>query len=353
MRILEINTESTWRGGERQTYYQLQGFKSMRMDVELLCLKNSLLAERCSKLGIPVNEVDVPFGAISFLAKHGKNYDIIHAQTAKGQSFAVLSRFFHRKPIVYTRRVDFVPRGIVSRRKYRNTDKVVAISGAIRDIIEKWTRKPVDVIPSAAVKRELDEERAKEFLLENNLDGKKIVATISALVPHKDHATMVKAIAELSQSRDDFIFLHFGDGVLRPEVERLIKNHNLEETYRLQGHVDNVEDFYSIFDVFVMSSREEGLGSSVLDAFLYKVPVVSTNAGGLNELLGGEETGNRRGVLCRTGDYKQLADGINKLLDNEKLVEKLSKTAHAHVLENHSLEKLSRKYLTLFEQLIV
>ena len=74
---------------------------------------------------------------------------------------------------------------------------------------------------------------------------------------------------------------------MRPALEAEVKRLDWEKNYRLMGFVQDVIPWFGVFDLFAMSSREEGLGSSVLDAFLYGVPVASTDAGGLRECVEG------------------------------------------------------------------
>ena len=169
---------------------------------------------------------------------------------------------------------------------------------------------------------------------------------MAALVPHKDPVTMVQAIYHLSQMRDDFMFLHFGEGVLQHEVEKEIACLNVSRWYHLMGHIDDVEDFFSVFDVFVMSSQEEGLGSSVLDAFLYRVPVVTTNAGGLKEVVEGN------GLVCDVKDAKAIAFSINEVLNNSELKKDITDTAYENVIANYSLETITKRYEEVFERLI-
>ena len=112
------------------------------------------------------------------------------------------------------------------------------------------------------------------------------------------------------------------------------------------GFYENVEDFFAIFDVFVMSSQEEGLGSSVLDAFIYRVPVVSTNAGGLKESVGDH------GVLCPIKSPEALADGMHRVLSDAALRTDLVERAHAVALDVHSSERVTEEYLKLFEGML-
>jgi glycosyltransferase involved in cell wall biosynthesis len=110
------------------------------------------------------------------------------------------------------------------------------------------------------------------------------------------------------------------------------------------GHIDEVEDFFSIFDVFVMSSQEEGLGSSVLDAFLYKVPVVSTNAGGLQEVVEGN------GLVCDIKDAKALALSINELLNDTDLRKDITDAAYENVTTKYSLQTVTKQYEEVFNK---
>lgn len=346
MNILEVNTEKSWRGGERQTLYNAIGLKQLGHNVTLLCLRDYPLAKYAKQHNINVTEINNNVSAIFFMLFKVKTFDVIHTQTASNQFHALFSKLFFKKPLIYTRRVDFVPKGKLTLFKYKSTTKVIAISNAIKLILEKFGVKNVDVISDVAVSKQLNIERANRYILDNAFETKKIIATTAALVPHKDPITLVRAIHKLSLMRNDFMFLHFGDGVLKQEVENEIEKLGIKSVFKLNGFVNDVEDFFSIMNVFVMSSNEEGLGSSVLDAFLYKVPVASTNAGGLNEIV----TGN--GLVSSIGDSDALANNINELLNNENLCKKLTHKAFEYVQNKHSNESISLAYDILFKKLV-
>lgn len=346
MKILQVNTEKTWRGGERQTYYNIQGFLQQGHEVELLCRKDFPLHHKAKELDINIHPVSNGLQAVLYLMKHARYVDIVHAQTASAQMYGVISHLFHRTPVVYTRRVDFVPSGFFTQLKYNRTDKLIAISSAIKDILGNFGQTNVSVIPDIANPKQLNEDRASKLIHFRGWHNKKIVGTVAALVPHKDPITMVNAIYHLSQMRDDFMFLHFGEGELQQEVEKEIAHLNVSRWYHLMGHVDNVEDFFSIFNVFCMSSQEEGLGSSVLDAFQYKVPVVSTSAGGLKEMVEGN------GLVCDVHDAKALALSINELLDDADLASAVTENAYETVNKKYSLEVITQQYLEIFNSLL-
>jgi len=346
VKILQINTEKTWRGGERQTLYNIQGFLQQGHEVELLCRKNFPLHQKAKELDIPIHVVSNGLQAIMYLIKHARYTDVIHAQTSSGQLYGVISSLFYKTQVVYTRRVDFVPRGFFTKLKYKHTNKLVAISSAVKNILENFGLQNISVISDIAIAKTLNEDRAKKLIHFRGWHNKKIVATVAALVQHKDPLTMVRVIYHLSQMRDDFMFLHFGEGVLRQGVEKEIARLNVSRWYHLMGHVDDVEDFFSVFDVFTMSSEEEGLGSSVLDAFIYKVPVVTTSAGGLKEVVEGN------GLVCDVKDAKALALSINEVLNNADLRKDITDSAYETVITKYSIETITKKYEEVFEEVL-
>lgn len=342
MNILEINTEKGWRGGERQTFYLLQGFRDAGVQVSLLCREGSLMEQKARSLGIPVFTVSSATELLFFLAFRTGPYSLLHAQTGKSHDFAVFSKLLHGKKVIYTRRVDFPVKNFLKSMIYRRTDLVVAISEAIKKIILQRVDIPIEVIPS--VVKEVPSDKIKRGELQKRYPNKKIIATVSALVEHKDPLTMIKAVHKLWRMRKDFVFLHFGSGKMESLMREEIEKAGLEQAYILMGYMKDVERHYCDFSLFVMSSKEEGLGSSVLDAFVNAVPVLTTDAGGL------KETVSERGELCPAGDADCLAQSMNTILNKstEPHWQRKLQSVRDEVRQKYSLESSVKKYLGLF-----
>ena len=287
MRILQVNTEKTWRGGERQTLYTIEGLIDQGIDCQLMAIDGSLMHQKAKAIGIHVITVKSMSDALKKLANLKGDFDCIHAQTGKAHTQCILTKVFHRTPVIYTRRVNFTPRGFLTKLKYRLTNRIVSISYAISETLStSGINQNSPVVYSAINHASIDIDRCIRLrkLLNLNKDTK-IIGIISALESEKDPYTALSTINMLKNTRSDFSVLHFGDGSLFGSLSKSIEKLNLTKEYHQIGHVDNVEDFYSIMDVFFMTSKEEGLGSSVLDAFNHEASVVSTNAGGLQESL--------------------------------------------------------------------
>ncbi|GGP22954.1 glycosyltransferase family 4 protein [Silvimonas iriomotensis] len=347
MKILELDFEAGWRGGERQTFLSMQQFRASGHEVHILCRRGGKMAERASAEGFVVHACTNVAGVLAFLALHGGQYDVLHPQTGHMLSWAVLTRWFHRRPVVYSRRVAFALNGTFTRYKYHHADQVVAISQACADSVRALGVHDILIIPSAVLPVRPDTARIEALAAQLGVAGRRVVATTSALTSDKDPLMLVDAVAALHARRNDFVFVHFGAGNMAEVAKERVIEQGLEHVFLLAGYQQNVESLFGLFDVFVMSSREEGLGSSVLDAFSARVPVASTDAGGLKELLA-----EGRGLLSPVGDSAALAANIDTLLDASSRVVGMVERAHEYVERVHSVEAMANGYLRLFESLV-
>ncbi len=344
MRILELNFEKSWRGGERQTLYNMQGFKKKGIETVLICRKNSPLYYRSLNENFTTHGFSSVFGVILFLITKAKRFDCIHAQTSHILTYCVFTKWFHRRKVIFTRRVNFTPKGFFTKMKYRLVDKIIVISSEIKNTISNFCgRTDIEIISDIVVKQTADEASVKNIL--SGYSGKHILGTTSAFTEEKDPFTMLEAIKKLSQRRNDYVFLHFGDGPLMEPIQKKVIEFGLQDIYKLMGFSDNVQSIFPSFEVFVMTSTQEGLGSSVLDAFINEVPVVSTNAGGLKDLLQ-----NERGILCNIGDSDAIAEGISIFLSNAVKKETCTNNALKYVNQYHSMDYITDQYISLLNK---
>ena len=344
MKVLQVNTEQGWRGGERQTLLTALALRDLGCEVEVLCRQAGKLAQHAFSHGMVVHEVQTKQGAWWWLGLNGRAYDVIHVQTANALTWVVLSKWLHHASVVFSRRTDFdVTTPWITGWKWKHVDAMVAISEAAAREPRRLGFDPV-VIRSAVPPLRFNAQRVRDFLSRHRLDGKTLVGTSAALSPEKGALTLVRAAKEVCQQRKDVVFLHWGpDGhqgeLVRQEVERL----GLCEHYRLMGFEPDVEVLYPMLSVFVMASRHEALGSSVLDAMQAGVPVVSTDAGGLKEILADD-----RGLLCPVDDSRGIASNILTALSEPDRMRDMAERARAYVQQQHSVNVMAMGYLNLY-----
>lgn len=351
MDILQLNFERGWRGGERQTLLSMQQFRAAGHTVSLLARAGSELAACARRDGFTVHEHATVAGVCGFLMRKGRRYDILHAQTANMMTWlALFRRWLGGARVVFTRRTAFpVSAGKESRTawKWRRADALVAISQAAAQEPRRLGLT-VSIIPSAIEARPVDQAHVNAFAQEFKLSGKRVLATAAALTSEKDPCTLLRAVHALRQRRDDFVFLHLGaGGDAQAPAHALLRELGLEQHYVFAGFQSGIEDLYRLMDVFVLSSRHEALGTSVLDAFLYSVPVVATEVGGLKESLA-----EGRGLLCPAGDHEALAQAMDRVLADPGLRAAMVEKAREYVLREHDARGMAARYLAEYQRIL-
>lgn len=345
MRILQLNFERGWRGGERQTLLTMQEVIRAGHEVELLARRGGELARRAAELDFVVHECDGVAGVCRFLFSRRRKFDVMHAQTANMMSWLAFLRPWLRTRIVFTRRTAFPLRKRESRNawKWRQADVLVAISDAAA-AEPRRLGFDVSIIPSAVEARPLNADHLHAFAREHRLEGRRVLATAAALTVEKDPLTLVQAVHLLARERSDFVFLHLGAGGSEEAAAHArVRELGLESVYLFAGFHAGIEDLYRLMDAFVLSSRHEALGSSVLDAFLYRVPVVATDAGGLGALLA-----DGRGLTSAVGDPAGLAANMARVLDDPALRATMVERAARYVAREHAPASMAARYLALY-----
>ncbi len=349
MKILQLNFERGWRGGERQTLLCMRQFRDAGHEARLLARKGSELAQRARREGFAVHEPASLFGVAAYLLRQGRGFDILHAQTANMLTWLAALKPWLGAKVVFTRRTAFPVPARRERRtlwKWRRVDALVAISRAAAAEPLRLGLKAA-IIPSAIVPKPVDAAHVRAFTQEFHLAGKHVLGTAAALSSEKDPCTLVRAVHELRQRRDDFVFVHLGaGGDAEGGAKDLVKELGLESHFLFAGFRTAIEDLYRLMDVFVISSRHEALGTSVLDAFLYSVPVVGTDTGGLAEILA-----DGRGLLCPVGDHAAMAEAMDRLLSDRGLRAATVEKALAYVQREHDAGTMGRRYLAIYEDL--
>lgn len=242
---------------------------------------------------------------------------IVHAHTAHAASIA----FFcgPEAKLVITRRVDFaLRRNWLSRLKYRRAAAIIAISEAVADVLATSGVDParIEVIPSGVdLSRPLPQPDRKTLRQLGIPEGTLLVVMVAALVDHKDPVTFVRAMKNVVDALPDSQALLIGDGPLRPVVKRSIEQLELAKNVHLAGYRADADALMAAADVVVLSSRQEGLGTVLIDALWMGKAIAATCAGGIPEIV--EDA--RCGLLSPPEDAAALGSSIIRLLGDSAL----------------------------------
>lgn len=280
--------------------------------------------------------------------------DIVHAHDPHGVAMAALalsmSTQLAKPPLIASRRVDFRLRGsALSRWKYRQVDCFICASTAIRKLLVAAGVPEARVV---TVHEGIDLDRVaaappanlhEELWLPHDAP---IVGNVAALVPHKGQRHLVEAAALVVRQVPDARFVIAGEGELKESLERHIKDHHLEKHVLLAGFRPDVLSVHKAFDVFVMSSVTEGLGTSLLDAMAAGKPIVATRTGGIPEVVVDEETG----ILVPPRDHQAMADAIVRLLNDAALRERLGQAGLTRARQKFSAERMVQNTLRVYQR---
>ena len=167
---------------------------------------------------------------------------------------------------------------------------------------------------------------------------------VGRLKAPKDFLTLIRALAALPEG--SFEALIVGDGPDRGAVEDEIRTLGLEERVRLVGERSDVPALLADSDLFVLSSRSEGLPVSVLEAMAAELPVVASGVGGLAELVVDGETG----ILVPPGDTLALAAALGQMVEDRERRGRLGAAGRARAEAFFDLAPFRRAHVELYEQ---
>jgi glycosyltransferase involved in cell wall biosynthesis len=176
--------------------------------------------------------------------------------------------------------------------------------------------------------------------------GAPVVGNVAALVPHKGHRHLIEAAHLVVQEVPDARFIILGEGELREQLERQVRESHLEKHVLLPGFRPDVLGCLKGFDLFVMSSVTEGLGTSLLDAMACSKAVVATQAGGMPEVV--DE--GRTGFLVAPRDHHAMARAIIRLLTEEPLRRQMGEAGFARVRERFTVERMVVETAAVYER---
>jgi len=236
----------------------------------------------------------------------------------------------------------------------RITDRIIAVSPRVRQaLLSRGIGRPgqVEVIPLG-----LDLGR---FLLSpkgsTNLRqhlciplGTPILGTVGRLVPIKDHPTLIHALALLPGGDRAPHLLVVGDGERREALQGLVQRLDLGSRVHFLGWRNDLEAILPELDVVICCSRNEGTPVALIEAMAAGVPVLSSDVGGVGDLVTHGETG----WLVPPSDPAALADGIRTLLADPALAGRLAEAARPIVLERHDVKGLIHRMEVLYTGLM-
>jgi glycosyltransferase involved in cell wall biosynthesis len=378
VKILIVDLDTEWRGGQNQALLMLEGFNARHHVAELIAPEGSALGERAAARGVRVHVVSPRTTRISAAIKIAEllrpasadsgsldpevhsvdrpanlKFDLVHANEAHGVTSAWLARAHRRVPLLVSRRVGFpLKEDNFARARYRAATRILPISEWVAGILAKSGLPPeqmtvvyegveVSRLPSPQIRHAA---RTRWGIT----DESPLIGCVGVLLPDKGQDSLIRALATIRAEFPTVKLLLVGDGPDKPRLQQLAAKLHVNDAVIFAGFVSAMESVYPALDLFAFPSRFEGLGTSLLSAMSYAIPSVAFRTCAFPEII---EHG-RSGLLAELNNDASLANSIAAILRNPEIALQIGRAARQRIDQKFSAPKMVDNMLSVYESLL-
>lgn len=287
--------------------------------------------------------------------------DILHCHKYISTFYGTIAAKMANVPIILAHvhgmgRTRNLKRKILNRFLLPHVDRIFAVGEAVKDDIlqSNPTVNPEKVINTG---NSIDYDYFSSSIYDKQTVHRKfgiaensfVFGAAGRLAPTKGLRYLIRAFAQVKKQLRNVELLIAGAGELEGRLEKRAVKLGCKDSVHLLGHVDNMPEFYSAVDVFVLPSVAEGLPKAIIEAMAAGILCIATNAGGIPEILGNGPCG----LMVPIKNQNALANAMLKAANmpkQEKLV--LISTAKEHIRKNFSHNVMTKKIEKIYDTLV-
>ena len=355
--VLHLSTEKLWHGGEQQALHLTMGLRERGHRCVVAARQDGAFAERMRTENFELQTFHRrgrgpdALWALRRLVRSIRP-DVIHSHDGHALTASGLATLRLRQPLrVASRRVDFPIR---SSAKFRHlADVVIAISRAVMDVCQEGgiPESMLRVVPSGVdPARVAAGDRGRGRVALGVQEDEPLLTVVATLTPHKGHTSLLEALPEVISYFPKLRVALVGDGelieLLRAQTHRL----GLDRQVMFLGYRQDVPDLIRATDLFVMPSHTEGLCTSLLDAMFARIPIVTTGAGGIAEVIGLDDPLGPCARVAAPQDSRGLARAIVRALAQQEANLPLVERAFQRAAEKFTHQKMIEGTLAIYRE---
>ena len=282
-----------------------------------------------------------------------EHIQIIHAQTRITQVLAYFLKRLTKTPYVTTCHGFFKPKFF---RKMFSCwgDGTIAISQAVYDhLVQDFqvSKNKISLIGNGVNVNDfpyVDDRLRQLNRTKWNLNNDPTIGIIARLSDVKGQDILITAMKEVIQKIPKAKVLIVGEGKMDMMLKDLVNTLNLNEHVVFYPVVDKTVEMLSLFDIFVMPSRQEGLGISVMEAQASGLPVIASRVGGIPSLIEDGKTG----LLFEPENVHELAAAIVRVIEDKTLAVQLGQQAREFIKANYSAQQMVERTIKFYKQFL-
>jgi len=366
MKILHISGAKGWGGNEQQMIYCIPELEKLGCENVVFGVRNSKLEKEC----LLKNIAFIPTKGKKL--KNLKNFsyfrsivndlkpNIVHLHTSDSLTFYVLSdlRFRFNIKCIFSKKAMSASSSFLSKYKYNYSeiDSIFCVSKTVKDNFDNvlFSRNKLKAVvihdcvslDILSVKAEVNLRKQYSISVD-----KKLIGNIANHTDAKDLITLINVVDYIvnSLNKKDVVFFQIGEFTKKTaEYKSIVKDRKLESYIIFTGKIVNAFSLNSQFDIFLMTSQREGGPTSVLEAMLIGVPVVSTNVGIVPDVIENKVNG----YSSKVKDVNDLAIKINMLLNDENLKKEFVTRSKDIILNKFTGSIIAKETLKQYEKVL-
>lgn len=369
MKLMYILPSEHFGGAEQQGVLQIRGLEAAGFEVVPVVGPGSLISDELVRVGVHDHRVidDFPITehsdrsvleflphALSFIGSHRRSRRVLDAlaeecdvealYAVRTVGWVIAAAVARDLGVPYIIRAGSRPtrglerRGIeLLRWKYGAPSLVVANCEAVRAEIAPLFAAPSLIVPNIVDTRRFDADTA--FARYRGVlgvsDDAPVIGLAARPAPGKGLELFLDVVERIAVDHPQARFAIAGDFASREQYEHEFHDHGMDGRVRFFGHLGDMQNFYASCDVVVLTSKQhsiEGSPNALLEAMAVSRPIVSTDVGGVGEII----DDGVEGFLVEDGDGAAFADRITELLHSPALRAQLGAAGRQRVLENNS-----------------
>ena len=175
-----------------------------------------------------------------------------------------------------------------------------------------------------------------------------LLGVVARLTPEKDHDTLLQSLVLVRNDFDNVKLAIAGEGELMDALKKKVEHLGLSRSVWFLGNRGDVPELLQAMDLFVLSSRQEGLGITLLEAMAVGLPVVATNTGGIPEIVISGETG----LLVPPEDASRFAEAVKWMLSHRDDGKEMGLRGQKRALQQFGVERMVEQYEAVYDEVL-
>ena len=228
----------------------------------------------------------------------------------------------------------------VDRYFFKRAKHILCVSESQRSLLEGWDLKAqnIQVIPNAI---------KNPAPVQTKPRGESIhFLSVGRLSKEKGHALLLRAFHQVNQTHHNIHLTLVGNGPETAELEQIIGLMGLGNSVTLSGYQNDTEPYYKKADCFILPSFSEGMPNVLLEAAMYKVPIISTEVGGVKEVT------LEHALLIPAQEVEALSQAMEAFIQQPEQASQRAEAAYAHVKQTFGHQRRTERFLAFYKSLI-